>query len=1281
MLAEILGSQETQKQGILLLDTGAQLSLIRTSVAEELGLKGKTINITIAKVGGEEEEMTTKMYRVRVRSLESQMIHKIAAVGIPCISNEICEVKLNDVARVFGFGKEKVRRGKGPVDLLIGIDHPKLHTGETREAGNLVARNSPFGWVVFGATPKNLKQVNQVFQINSSTPIDMTEFWTTESMGVSVQTCSCERDNLSPTEAREAKIISESCQKIGNQWLVPYPWKRTPTTLPDNKSQAEKKLESTERRLARNPKQAEAYDKQMKEMSEMNFSRKLSSKELKSYKGPVHYISHHEIIRPEKKSTPIRIVFNSSASFQGHRLNDYWMKGPDLLNSLFGVILRFRENEIAISADISKMYHRVLIPEKDQHVHRYLWRNMEAQREPDVYVKTVLTFGDKPAPAMAQTALRKTADEGKSCCPDAARVLKENTYMDDICDSVHSVEQAIKLTGEIDKVLQKGGFHVKEWLSNQPLVEGKNSRTDEKESEMKMLQGSAEEKILGTVWNHSEDVFLFKVNPPEEIKMTKRAILSQIARIYDPIGAAAAFLIRAKIGMQKLWLEGLQWDQELPSQSQNGWIRFFREMRDLNNVTFERSLTPATAIGDPTLCIFSDASNEAFGACAYIKWKTARDSFVTRFIAAKSRVAPLKPLTIPRLELQAAVLAARLYQSIVEESRMKFEKTILFSDSTIVLSWIRSQAREFKPFVSARVAEIQSKSDPSQWRHIPGESNVADEVSRGISAQQLTGRWKHGPEFLQLPEEEWPKQLTTAVQKEIDRTERRKIQSAFQLSQPSEIIECKKFSSWRKLIRVTAYVFRLITNLRNRLRSKGESGMVETKVTPEYNPISPQELESAEMYWIKENQKPLHARLKNGEFKGLTPFIDGKKIIRVGGRVDDALVSYDARHPVLLSRKHWTSLLITRYVHNNGHTGVATTVAKIRKKHWILRGHDLAKSVKFRCVCCRRIQAKAETQYMSDLPRIRLEPFTPPFHRTSCDYFGPYNVKVSRNKTTKHYGVIFACLNTRAVHLELAVDYSTMAFLQTLRRFFTIRGQPALMISDNGSQLVGAERELREMIQGWNVQELKEFSAEKGMEWKFATPAAPHQNGCAEALVKSAKNALKKAIGEQTLTPFELYTCLLEAANLINQRPIGRVPNDPDDGSFLCPNDILLGRASSIVPQGPFRETNNPRQRVEFVQKIVDTFWKRWARDVFPSLVPRKKWIVERSNVRVGDIVVVHSSNSVRGSWIIGRIINVYPGKDGRTRNIKVKTPTTQYERPIAKITLIYPVEGYKEDQ
>ena len=171
------------------------------------------------------------------------------------------------------------------------------------------------------------------------------------------------------------------------------------------------------------------------------------------------------------------------------------------------------------------------------------------------------------------------------------------------------------------------------------------------------------------------------------------------------------------------------------------------------------------------------------------------------------------------------------------------------------------------------------------------------------------------------------------------------------------------------------------------------------------------------------------------------------------------------------------------------------------------------------------------------------------------------------------------------------------------------------MLSDNGNQLVDAARELREMLQGWDMKRLREFCAENGMMWQFITPAAPHQNGCTESLVKSCKYALKKAIGEQVLTLFELYTCLLEVANLVNQRPIGRIPNDPDDGSYLCPNDMLLGRSSSKVPQGPFKATKNPRDRVEFIQRIVDSFWVRWTNDVFQSLVPRKKCSVSRRNV------------------------------------------------------------------
>ena len=300
-------------------------------------------------------------------------------------------------------------------------------------------------------------------------------------------------------------------------------------------------------------------------------------------------------------------------------------------------------------------------------------------------------------------------------------------------------------------------------------------------------------------------------------------------------------------------------------------------------------------------------------------------------------------------------------------------------------------------------------------------------------------------------------------------------------------------------------------------------------------PLSAQEVAHAEDYWIRRAQTSLKEILKKGGLSTLSPFVDGNGIIRVGGRLDPTLTSYDNRHAVLLPYSHWISTLITRDAHRYGHTGIATTAAKVRKKFWIIKGNSISKRVKHQCTFCRKIEAKVSRQFMADLPLCRQQPFTPPLLYTSCDYFGPFTVKIIRNKNTKHYGVIFTCLNTRAVHCELATDASAMALLQVLRRFFSQRGYPKLMISDNGTNMVGAERELRLMIEGWDKSKLREFCADRGIKWQYTTPLAPHQNGCAESMVKSIKKALKKAIGDTVLSPFELYTCLLEAANLVNQ--------------------------------------------------------------------------------------------------------------------------------------------------
>ena len=291
--------------------------------------------------------------------------------------------------------------------------------------------------------------------------------------------------------------------------------------------------------------------------------------------------------------------------------------------------------------------------------------------------RCTLTFGDKPAPAMAQIALRKTAQESQTTYPDAVEVLTNNVYTDDICDSVDTVEKAQGLSNDIDSVLAKGGFSVKGWISNKDMSKGNEK---EKISDVtQVFKGGAEvDKVLRVVWNHRTDELRFKVRP-ELIKvsdvtdqsaatLTKRMILSKVARIYDPIGLDSAFLIRAKVGIQHLWQLGIGWDQELHPAIQDQWTRLFQEMMELNEVSFPRGLFTIGANEDATLCIFSDASREAFGSCAYIRQKGENNKYEVKLIAAKSRVAPLKQLTIPRLELQAAVLASRLAKTIQVEN-------------------------------------------------------------------------------------------------------------------------------------------------------------------------------------------------------------------------------------------------------------------------------------------------------------------------------------------------------------------------------------------------------------------------------------------------------------------------------------------------------------------------------------------------------------------------------------------------------------------------------------
>ena len=647
------------------------------------------------------------------------------------------------------------------------------------------------------------------------------------------------------------------------------------------------------------------------------------------------------------------------------------------------------------------MYHMVSIPLTDQHVHRFVWRNCETDREPDIYVKTVLTFGDRPAPAMATTAMRKTASLKKDTKPRAAEPIVKNAYVDDICDSACTVEEARGLASDVSEVLESGGFHIKKWISNAPISMNDTSGKHD------TIEPKAEaETVLGTIWMPSEDKLSLKIKTecssiakmsqesPTVPKLTKRTILSKLAAIYDPVGFAAAIIIKLKIALQELWQLGLDWDDKVPPGQRQKCANLLEEVAKLNDVKFERSLTPADVVGKPSLIVFCDASRLAFGAVAYVRWKRIDGTFGVRFVSAKSRVAPLKELTIPSLELQAAVIGSHLGRTIQDESRFEIEKVRYLTDSRVALAWIQGQSRNYRPFVSTRVAEIEDNSKPMEWSHCPTDVNVPDDITKGISVEEINVRWLPGPQFLHLKEEQWPTERGTPNIKEVNK-EQRKVTMTCAVNVLTPILECTKFSSWKRLLRTTAYVLRFCQKIRVKAAShdKTQSG--------HGGPLNPTEIKNAKEYWLKVAQTELTKPMKNGDFKTLTPFVDANGIIRGGGYVKPALVSYDNAHPALLPQKHWISVLVTREAHQTCHSGVHTTTARARRKYWVIQGHDIAKSEKARCVFCRKMATKVENQFMADLPLLRLQPYTPPFMYTSCDYFGPINVKIGRNKTTK----------------------------------------------------------------------------------------------------------------------------------------------------------------------------------------------------------------------------------------------------------------------------------------
>ena len=518
----------------------------------------------------------------------------------------------------------------------------------------------------------------------------------------------------------------------------------------------------------------------------------------------------------------------------------------------------------------------------------------------------------------------------------------------------------------------------------------------------------------------------------------------------------------------------------------------------------------------------------------------------------------------------------------------------------------------------------------------------------------------NGPPFLWKPKTEWPNERTAVSEVQIEDIEKRKLANSMAaVTKPQPLLNPKNFSNWEKLIRVTAYCQRFGNNIRYAKKDPSKLRREELK---------PAECKEAENYWIREAQRELVVT----DYPNLSPFIEDG-LIRVGSRLNKSQLPYEQVNPVLLPKHHHVSSLIMESAHVKvKHAGRERTLCESRAKYWIIGGRQVAKNVTKNCVVCRRVRQPPHSTLMGNLPQDRVKVHAPPFTVTGVDLFGPFLLKYGRNKSTKAWGAIFTCATSRAVHLEIVENASAEAFLQALRRFASHHGWPETVISDNGGSFVGAEVELRKLfLEG--KKRLTDFAVLHKIHWKFITPLSPHQGGMYESLIKVTKRALRMSTGEQILSWNEMATIFAEVKSIVNSRPLTYLSDDPNDLRPLTPNHLLLGRASADVPHGPYEDTKNTHKRFQYVQTLVNNFWKRFITEYVPKLIAtgRSKWQKKESQIKKDDIVLIVENNVPRGKWILGRVLEVFPGKDGIVRNVRLKTENGELKRSIQKCCIL----------
>ncbi|XP_065902306.1 uncharacterized protein [Dysidea avara] len=1211
------------------------------------------------------------------------------------------------------------------VDMLIGLDHYwKLITGKViHEGDGPIAMQTRLGWVLSGPVPglscqttcnlvsTHLLMVDAYMPEESGQSLDSTlkKFWDLESLGVNQDT---------------PDVYAEFERRISfkdGRYEVALPWKETHGALSSNYELSLKRLTGLLRRLRQLPDVFQQYDKVIREQLDKGIVEIVSDKAIQN--SMVHYLPHHPVVREDKSTTKLRIVYDASAKSNGSSLNDYLYAGPKFGQSIMDILLRFRTHRVALAADIEKAFLMVSVAPHDRDVLRFLWVDDIKKERPRVttFRFTRVVFGVSVSPFLLNATIKHHVEEYRENHPEFVNLFTRSIYVDDITYGASDEEAAFELYGKSKKVLAEGGFNLRKFVSNSQslqsriesseghdLVEVNSSNSssvvEEDKTYTKDVLGRAqsneggEQKILGVRWNYVQDQLVFDLSELaitlRNMEPTKRRIVGIGCKFYDPLGFISLITVQFKMLFQDLCLSKIDWDEPLAGELLSKWKSLVTGFHSVM-VTIPRcySWSLSKSSGKYTLYGFCDASSRAYAAVVYMRIETNVGSSV-EFVASKTRVSPVERQTIPRLELLSALLLANLMASVLTalEREITFSSITCFTDSKVALYWIRGVEKEWKQFVQNRVIEIRRLVAADCWLHCPGRENPADIPSRGMTPSELRGNvlWRHGPSWLvdlssesNLVEEEeliMP-EACAAELKAVQPSSSHILLSSSESTGLTHVIKLENFSKFSRLLRVTACVLRFVNQCMSRLQKNSTSLPKE---------LTASEVMNAENLWVRESQRDLgnHKNFPTWRMQfGL--FLDGK-IWRCKGRLGNADISYNAKHPALLCKQHYFTELVVRDAHERvGHNGVKETLTQIRAKFWIIRGRQFVRHILYQCVVCRKLEGPpCPTPPAPSLPEFRVRE-APAFTYTGVDFAGPLYVKSHEiTDVGKVWICLYTCCVTRAVHLELVPNLTAQTFIRSFKRFTARRGFPRKLVSDNGKTFKAAAKTIEKIL---NQTEVQQFTAGMGLEWCFNLEKAPWWGGVLERMIKSVKRCLRKTIGRARLTYEELMTALTEVEMIINSRPLSFVSSE-DVEEPLTPSHLIVGRRILSLPDSSFQHVVNDSdynvqvthdslsRRMDHLNKVLNHFWKRWKTEYLLQLRECHRYSGNGTNddvLQEGQVVLMHNESSPRGFGKMVRIHELIRGGDGLVRGAVLKVPSRDTQPTLLRRPLkcLYPLE------